>query len=131
MLLILLLAFWLRVFALSQESYWFDEVHSIQKAQAGGVRAIWEALRGDVHPPFYFWLLSWWLQWFGAGEFGARFLSVLCGVGSIAALYAWGRELHLPRRACLIAIFLLAISPHAIWYSQQARMYALLVFLGV
>jgi hypothetical protein len=38
----------------------------------------------DVHPPLYFWVVSFWRRVFGPGLFAARMLSVLCGVVSVA-----------------------------------------------
>jgi hypothetical protein len=38
----------------------------------------------DVHPPLYFWTVSFWRLLFGPSLFAARMLSVLCGTISIA-----------------------------------------------
>lgn len=130
LVLILSAAAALRFAALGQESFWVDEIHSLRIAQTGGPVAILTALRDDVHPPFFFWVLHGWLAIAPATEVGARSLSALIGVLSVAALYGWGRALRLPRTACLLAAALLAIHPHALWYSQEVRMYGLETLLG-
>jgi mannosyltransferase len=58
-----------------------------------------------------------------------RSLSALLGVAAIPLFYAAARELA-DRRAALAAAALSATSPLLIWYSQEARAYALLVLLS-
>ena len=57
---------------------------------------------------------------------GLRSLSALAGVATIPVAFLLGRELR-GRRAGLIAAALVAVNPMLIWYSQEARAYALLV----
>ena len=63
------------------------------------------------------------------GEFGLRSLSALFGAATVPVGYLIGRQLA-SRRAGLILAGLLAFNPMLIWYSQEARSYALLVFFG-
>ena len=73
-------------------------------------------------------MLAWgWAKEFGTGEFGLRSLSALFGLATVPVAYAIGAELS-NRRAGLIAAALVAVNPMLIWYSQEARSYALLVF---
>src|SRR5207247_1213703 len=65
---------------------------------------------------------------FGLGEGGLRSLSALFGVATIPVAYLIGRELG-SRGAGLITAALVAVNPMLIWYSQEARAYALLVLL--
>ena len=66
---------------------------------------------------------------FGSSEFGIRSFSALVGTATIPVIYAAAKSLG-SRRAGLIAAALAATSPLLIWYSQEARNYALLVFLA-
>jgi mannosyltransferase len=80
-------------------------------------------------PPLYY-VLAWgWVQGFGNGEVGLRSLSALLGTATVPVAYLAGATL-LSRRAGLVAAALVAVSPLMIWYSQEARAYALLVLLG-
>ena len=54
-----------------------------------------------------------------------RTLSAICGTVTVAAAYLAGRELS-GRRAGVIAGILVAANPYLIWYSQEARSYAML-----
>ena len=80
-------------------------------------------------PPLYY-VLAWlWTRVLGHGEVGMRSLSALLGTAAIAALFAAARAL-VSERAALIAAGLAAVSPLLVWYSQEARSYALLVLLA-
>jgi 4-amino-4-deoxy-L-arabinose transferase-like glycosyltransferase len=59
-----------------------------------------------------------------------RSLSALAGTASIAVVYLGAVALALPRRAGLIAAALVAVSPVLIWFSQDARAYALVFLLA-
>jgi mannosyltransferase len=75
-------------------------------------------------------VLAWvWAKAFGTGEVGLRSLSALFGAATVPVAYAIGRELA-SRQAGLVAAAFVAVSPMLIWYSQEARSYALLVFFG-
>jgi len=80
-------------------------------------------------PPLYY-LLAWlWSRPFGTGEVGLRSLSALAGTASILVVYLGAVALPLPRRAGLIAAAMVAVSPVLVWFSQDARAYALAFFL--
>ena len=80
-------------------------------------------------PPLYYALAWVWTQVTGTGEFGLRSLSALAGVATIPVAYLIGIELR-GRRAGLAAAALVAVNPMLLWYSQEARAYALLALLG-
>ncbi|HZY40550.1 MAG TPA: glycosyltransferase family 39 protein [Anaerolineae bacterium] len=126
LLLILLLALALRVFHLDTQSIWYDEGLSIYLAQQPPAQAIALSATTD-HPPLYTLLLGAWLSVAGAGDFAARYLSVFFGVLLVALTFALGRKVD--ERAGLIAAGLMALSPLAVYYSQETRGYTLLTTL--
>jgi len=112
----------LRFVGLGNESIWLDEVTSVLIARLDVPSlVIWTA--ADVHPPLYYLTLHFWLR-FGETEFAVRSLSALFGVYTIVIVYALARELF-DRDVGLLSALLLALSPMHIWYSQEARMYAM------
>lgn len=127
LIVILVLASILRLSVLGQESFWYDEIHSIQRAQAGPLDIISQM---EFHMPLYLILLHYWMNWFTCDEFHLRLLSALFGIAAVGGIYLWGRALRLPKGACLAGTFLFAVSPHAIYYSYEVRMYSLLPLLG-
>ncbi len=120
----------LRFGTLGVQSVWYDEAVTaglVRRSFAGMLSAI----PGIESTPPLFWVLLWpWTRVVGRGELGLRSLSALCGTLAIAAAYLLGRRLG-GTRAGLIAAALVAASPLLIWYSQEARAYALLSLLSL
>lgn len=81
-------------------------------------------------PPLYY-VLAW--LWtgplgVGAGQVDLRLLSALFGTLTVPVAFLAGRELA-SRHAGVIVAALVAFNPFLVWYSQEARAYALLVLL--
>ncbi len=86
----------------------------------------------STHPPLFFcWMYSW-LGWMTPlGEdwvMKLRSLAAMSGVGAIAAIYGVGR-IAFSGRTGLVAAAMMAVSPFAVYLSQEARHYALPMFL--
>ncbi len=121
LILILLLAFGLRVWGLGDRNLWWDEGFSAWIAQQPALQLV-ERTASDVHPPLYYLLLHLWQGATGANDFALRFLSVAAGVLGVAFIYKLAGALS-DRRAGSLAAFFLAISPFAVVWSQEMRMY--------
>lgn len=82
----------------------------------------------SVHPPLFFCGLHSWLGWLQGGSaswiWQLRALPALIGVIAIAALYHLNRVLF-SHRAGLMAAAFMAVSPFAVYLSQEARHYTL------
>ena len=128
LLSILLLASFLRFYRLDAQSFWNDEGNSARIAERSP-DLILAGSEGDIHPPGYYLVLHCWRALFGQSEFALRSLSVVAGLALVAFTYLQGRHLF-GEAIGLTAAFLGAISPLAIYYSQEARMYALLAALS-
>ena len=88
--------------------------------------------RSESTPPLYYAVAWLWSKPFGTGEVGLRSLSALAGVAAIPIAYLGAVSLPLPRRAGLIAAAIVAVNPVLIWFSQDARAYALVfAFTGL
>ncbi|MCC7372274.1 MAG: glycosyltransferase family 39 protein [Chloroflexi bacterium] len=120
--LILLLGLGLRLFLLDGQSLWYDEgVSAYMTPRSFAEIAV--ATSVDIHPPLYYWLLATWAATFGQGEIALRSLSVLLGMATIWVTWRLGL-LVAGRVAGLAAAAVLAVSPLAVQYSQEVRMYA-------
>ncbi|MGN6665201.1 MAG: glycosyltransferase family 39 protein [Solirubrobacterales bacterium] len=117
----------LRFASLGVQSYHHDEVVTAMRVLPGSFAHMLHEVRvSESNPPLYY-VLAWgWSQLFGLGEVGLRSLSALLGVLVVPVAYLIGRELA-SRRAGLVLAALAAFNPMLIWYSQEARSYALLV----
>jgi len=127
--LILLLAFALRWSHLGARNLWFDEAWSWYVSRQP-VSVILEEGRSNIHPPFLHIVLKVWTALFGESRVALRMPSLLANVGTIGLTYVLGRWM-LSRRVALLAAFFLALSPHQVFYAQEARMYALVTVLTV
>jgi uncharacterized membrane protein len=124
-------AAFLRLVTLTDQSLWLDEVSSVRNAAAfggGGLRA----LAGVDHiAPLH--SICLWIStsiW-GATAFAVRFPSAIAGILLIPAIYAVVVQMFGSRSLALITAALVTISPFAIWYSQEGRMYAMLLLATV
>ncbi|MFO0891480.1 MAG: glycosyltransferase family 39 protein [Isosphaeraceae bacterium] len=128
--LILVAAGVLRAWDLGSLSFWYDEVVTMSLAETPGPADLIDQLgkidatRAPLHPL----LLQGWIRLFGPSEASARSLSVLCGVAAVYIVSRIG-EATFDRSTGLWAAWLAAISPLLVYYSREARMYALLVLL--
>jgi 4-amino-4-deoxy-L-arabinose transferase-like glycosyltransferase len=94
-----------------------------------GLAALVRATAGDVHPPLYALLLRAWASFAGTSEAAVRSLSAVFGVAAVAVMAPLGASLWRDARAGLLGALLLAASPYHVYYSQEARSYALFVLL--
>jgi len=120
---VVLLGFVLRVHGLGDQSFWYDELATWNRAVISLSELFEDLFATRNHMPLYFLLMRLWSD-IGTGEFILRAFSVVWGMVSIALIYSVGR-LIAKQTVGLIAALLLAISPFHIWYSQEARMYSL------
>ena len=116
----------LRFYNLGGNSLWLDEASTLTFARQT-LAGIWESTAGgEFNPPLFYWLEHGMLL-FGESEFVLRLLPALLGVLTIPVVYLVGKEFR-DRDVGLIAAALLAFSPFHIFYSQEARAYAPMLF---
>jgi mannosyltransferase len=120
----------LRFSTLGLQSYRHDEAVTagrvLVSSLSGTMHLVWTS---ESTPPLYY-LLAWaWSHLFGVHEVGLRSLSALFGTATVPVSYLAGRELIGRRTGCAVAA-IVAVSPLLVWYSQDARAYALLVLLS-
>ncbi len=118
----------LRLYRLGAESLWYDESVSVFLAQQPLAELVARTAR-DIHPPGYYALLHLWqsvVQPTPARglEFLYAWISAACGLLIVALLYPIGRRL-VGRPAALVGVWLAAVGPFHLWYSQEVRMYTL------
>jgi hypothetical protein len=118
----------LRFSTLAVQSFWLDEAvtHDLVTRSLGGMLSA--VPHSESTPPLYY-LAAWlWVRVFGADAIGVRSLSALFGTATIVVIALIARRLA-GNAAAVAAAALAAASPLLIWYSQEARAYALLVLL--
>ena len=154
LLLTVVLAASVRFWRLGGQAFWFDEYVTTQVV----ARPVGELLSAVAHregtPPLYF-LATWgWIRLFGDSDVAIRSFSAVVGTATVLKLVPCvGLALAVANPTTPFWMFMLlaflagmgggdfssympstslliAVSPMAVWYSQEARAYALLLFLG-
>lgn len=127
--IILILAFQLRVWQLDARALWFDEGVSLTFAitPIGDVTAL-HRLFDDTNPPVYRVFLGLTTHFFGVSVFAARYVSVLFGVLGVAVVYALSRSFRLSERVAVVALLVMAVAPVQVFYSREAKGYMLVQF---
>lgn len=126
--MIVIIAFVLRIYHLGYESVWLDEVTSLLISQ-NRILSMLEITKGDVHPPLYYIILHFFTL-IGDTEFIIRLPSMIFGVLSTLAIFQVGK-LNFDVKTGLFSAFLLSISIVHIYYSQEARMYSMVLFFSL
>ena len=115
----------LRLIAIGHESYWYDEAITVFNSSGPLADIPHQVAIRDVSPPLYFVVLGLWIKLFGAGEAAVRALSALGGVVALVAFHRAATRVA-GREPANLAAALFCISPFAIRFAQEARMYGLL-----
>jgi 4-amino-4-deoxy-L-arabinose transferase-like glycosyltransferase len=115
---------------LDLQSYRYDEAVTVGRVLHPSLFDTLAAVRRSESTPPLYYLVAWlWSRPLGTGEVAMRSLSALAGTASIAVVYLGAVALPLRRRAALVAAAIVAVNPVLIWFSQDARAYALVFLL--
>ncbi len=112
-------AFLLRAYHIGKQEFWLDEAASFRRAITG---------QQSSNAALYYLLLRGWVAIAGQSEAALRLLSAISGTLFVLVVIWAGRTI-LERRAGLWGGLIAAINPIHIYYSQEARAYALLTLL--
>lgn len=77
------------------------------------------------HPPLYFVMARFWVQWFGNSVAVTRSLSALISLLAFPCIYWLCQELFGWPLTGWVAIAIIAVSPFQVLYAQEARSYSL------
>lgn len=121
-----------RLYGLTFQSMWLDELLSItHSAPDGGIaEPIRFAMTRDGSPPLFNILLWIWRSTFGTAEYPAKVLPALFGILGVLSMFFFGKELFSVKEG-IYASLVTAILPFHIYYSQELRPYSLLFLLCV
>jgi mannosyltransferase len=119
----------LRFWRIGDQSFWLDEVFTAKLA-GDDLPGLLDGVTETESTPHLYYVLAWiWARVFGEGEAALRSLSAVFGIATVPVAYLAARELFRPAVA-LVAAALVAVNPWFVWYSQEARAYALLMLLA-
>lgn len=112
---------------LTTSHLWLDEALSVDIARLP-LGDIPDALRHDGHPPLYYFILHGWMRMFGESDVAVRSLSGIVAVLTVPLAWYAGRRIGGSRTGWAAAA-LLSLSPFAVRYATETRMYSLVMLL--
>jgi hypothetical protein len=115
---------------LATRGIWLDEATSIQQAEMPLGQMLDVMRSTDVHPPLHHVVLWLTVRMLGTAELAVRLPSLLAATALVPLLHVVANQLW-DRRAGYAAATLGAVAPFAVWYAQEARMYALFMVFAL
>jgi hypothetical protein len=125
-ILVLFLTFLVRYLLSSRNSYWLDELYSVERyllAHNSLSDAISDLSETSIHPPLYQYALYYWVQWFGSEETATRTLSNLYVSVGVLATYATTFR-RFGRTVATTSALVLTLSYPAMYFGLETRSYA-------
>lgn len=121
----------LRFWGLVDSCLWFDEIFSIHAAEHSWDSILWFVARDLIHPPLFYLLLKIWITIGGEGLLWLRSLPVVFSVLALFPFLMLCKELKLKFEVIAVSLAFLAINGALIKYSQELRMYSLVLFVSL
>jgi mannosyltransferase len=111
----------------THSALWLDEALTVDRARLP-LSQIAGSVKEDGAPPLYYYLLHFWMRLFGQSDLATRSLSGVIGVITLPVAWLAGKRFG-GRTVAWTTMVLLASAPFAVYYSTEARMYALVILL--
>jgi uncharacterized membrane protein len=105
-----------------------EDLHKYQrpnteKGLSDTIRSL--AVEDPQHPPLYYVMARFWVQWFGSSVATTRSFSALISLLALPCIYWLSLELFESPLIGWVAMALIAVSPLHVLYAQEARQYGL------
>lgn len=127
-LIITLVGGCMRIYHLTDQSMWLDEVFTYNVAQLSFVQ-IWNFTTSafDIHPAIFYWIEHVAILAFGNTAFALRIFPAIFGTITIPIFYYIGKELTSSKPFGVLMSVIITITTFHIYHSQDARMYSMYV----
>ncbi|MDQ3219452.1 MAG: glycosyltransferase family 39 protein [Acidobacteriota bacterium] len=120
-----------RFWDLTTSCLWFDEIFSVHAAEQPWNSLLWFIAQDLIHPPFFYILLKAWMTIGGESISWLRFFPVLLSIIALVPFLLLCRELKFKIWTTALALCFFAVNGSLIKYSQEVRMYSLLLCLSL
>ena len=116
---------------LAHQSLWVDETFTRDIVLLPHISDVWSAVKAtESTPPLFYWLE--WLVGHGLGSSSAAALRLISAIaGTLTVPVGFFAFRRFGGRVALAVAWLCAVSPVLVWYSLDARSYALFILLGL
>lgn len=118
-----------RIYGIDRQSLWSDELYAVVASYKPWLGA-WQDMVADSHPPGYLTFMYFTLPLTGYSEFGVRLHALLFGLAWIPLVFVLCRR-WFGVNAALMAVAVVASAYNAVYYSQEARAYSMLIVFNV
>jgi hypothetical protein len=118
-----------RLWDLTTYGLFSDEIFSLWLAGSSWREMMALAIEDVVHPPLFYILLKAWVLAGGGSLLWVKLFPVAVSVGAVIPFFLLCRELRVKAGAANLAFALMAVNEYMITYSQDLRMYSLLMLL--
>lgn len=115
-----------RIYGIDRQSLWSDELYAVIASYKPHYADVWRLMLGDSHPPGYLTFMYWTLPLTGYSDFGIRLHALVFGIAWIPLVFWLGRRWFSVNTG-LLAAAVIASAYNAVYYSQEARAYTMLV----
>jgi hypothetical protein len=126
LVLIILLASIERIYGIDRQSLWSDELFAVMASYVTPFTDTWSLLVNDSHPPGYVAFMYWTLPLSNFSDFEIRLHALFFGIYWIPIVFYICKRWLTPD-AGLLAAALTASAYPAIYFSQEARAYTMLI----
>jgi hypothetical protein len=115
---------------LDQSAESFKKYLRHESPPAGAKRVIRAVILSDTNPPLYYLLLNIWTRLTGTSDAALRLFSAMWALACFPLIWFVGIRVG-GKKMAFITCILFSLSPSALYYSAEGRMYSLIWFLGL
>jgi hypothetical protein len=121
----------LRVYGVASHALWIDEYGTWWAVAGEGYAEVWRrVLAVQGQSPLYYVIVRATVDALGTSPLALRLPSLACGLALLALAYPLGRRLFGSAWLALLSVAAFAVSERLVYYSQEARPYALALLLA-
>jgi hypothetical protein len=117
-----------RLWRLTSYGLFGDELFSLWAAGHGWGGLLAAVISDIDHPPLFYLLLKAWIMIGGESVLWLKLFPALTSMAAIIPFFLLCRELRMKPAATNLALALMAVNAYLVLYSQELRMYSLLIF---
>src|SRR6266403_5261917 len=124
------LGVFLRIYNFWGPNLWLDEYGTWWVVSGSTWAEVAErAIKTQGQSPFYYLIVKLFTRMFGEGSFQLRLPSVIFGILTLFVAFRLAMQLFRDENVALVSVAVFSITEQLIWFSQNARPYALALFL--
>ena len=119
-----------RIYGIDRQSLWSDELFAVMASYKSSYADVWNLMLGDSHPPGYVSFMYWTLPLTGYTDIAIRMHAFLFGILWIPLVFWLGKR-WFSVNVGLLAAAVVASAYNAVYYSQEARAYTMLIVFNL